>query len=156
MEILKCVVFIGILVMLQSYALGGQTKLDITLQGKGTVDEKQGMEQIYVEGTAKGGITGTFIWEEEHQPAFELGKDVEKGTITITDQNGDRLVLSFFGKAKKMDVEESDLEGAEGGFTYLEGTGHWARKSVEGTYSMAGVFQGDSIELTASLTAEVK
>ncbi|ODS33102.1 MAG: hypothetical protein SCARUB_01801, partial [Candidatus Scalindua rubra] len=43
-----------------------------------------------------------------------------------------------------------------GSFTYIEGSGHWAERHVEGTYSKAGVFRGPSIELTISLMAEVK
>ncbi len=156
MKIAKYVLFICIIGILQPYAQGGQKRLDITLHGKGTVIEKEGIEQIHAEGTAKGDISGTFVWEEEHQPAFELGKAAERGTITITDKNGDRLVLDFFGKTKKQDIEDSGLEAAEGGFTYCEGSGHWANTNLEGTYSKAGHFQGDSVELTVSLEAEVK
>lgn len=144
------------MVVLQPYTLEAQTKLDITLQGKGTVVEKQGMELMHVEGTVKGDITGTFLWEEEHQPAPDPKEALEKGTITINDQNGDRLALSFSGIAKMTESGESALESAQGRFTYIEGSGHWAENQVEGTFTKAGVFRGSSIELTISLMAEVK
>lgn len=156
MKIVMCILTICLSVVLQPYTVEAQSKLDITLQGKGTVVEKQGMELMHVEGRVKGDITGAFLWEEEHQPAPDPKEALEKGTVTITDQNGHRLVLSFSGIANMTESGKSALEGAEGSFTYIEGTGHWAENKVEGTYTKAGIFRGGSIELTISLMAEVK
>lgn len=156
MKTLICILTICLLVVLQPYTLEAQTKLNATLQGEGSVEEKIGVERMNVEGTVKGDITGTFLWEEEHRPAFDPGKAIERGTITITDQNGDMLVLKFSGVAKMTESDDSSLEGAEGSFTYLKGTGNWAEKQMEGTYSKAGIFQGSSIKLTISLTVQIK
>ena len=49
-------------------------------------------------------------------------KPWKKGTITITDKNGHRLVLGFSGMANMTESGEYTLEGAKGGFTYIEGS----------------------------------
>lgn len=85
MRIVKYIVLICLIGMFQPYAQAGQTKLEIKLHGNGTVTEKQGMKQIHAEGTVRGDVTGTFIWEEEHQPGFEMGTAVENGTMIIND-----------------------------------------------------------------------
>lgn len=134
--------------------LGAQEELKITLQGKGKVVEEQDEERMHVEGKVSGFITGTFIWEEEHQSAPEPQEAAEKGTITITDRNGDTVRLSFSGRASLKETEEAVLEGANGSFTYLEGTGSWAGRPLSGTYTKAGVFKNGSIELSITLTAK--
>lgn len=132
----------------------GQEAREVTLHGKGEVIEEQDVERMRVEGTAKGYITGTFIWEEEHQLSLEPGEAIEKGTVAITDQNGDKLILSFSGKANMRETEGAVLEGAKGSFTYLEGTGPWAKRNLSGTYTKAGVIRDGSIELSITLMAE--
>ena len=79
MKTLMCILTICLLAVLQPYTVEAQSKLDITLQGKGTVVEKQGMELMHVEGTVKGDITGAFLWEEEHQHAPDPMEALEKG-----------------------------------------------------------------------------
>ncbi len=134
--------------------LGAQEVLNVTLHGKGTVIKEKGIERIHVEGTAKGNIIGTFVWKEEHEEAPEPQEAIERGTITITDQNGDTLLLSFSGRASMQETKEAVLESAEGLFTYLEGTGRWAKRTLSGTYSKAGVFKDSSIELSITLTSK--
>ncbi|HHT9119991.1 MAG TPA: hypothetical protein ACFYD3_05545 [Candidatus Hypogeohydataceae bacterium YC41] len=127
----------------------------VTLNGKGMVVKKQEVEMIHVEGKAEGYITGTFVWEEKHGLAPEPEEAVEKGTITITDRNGDTILLNFSGRADLKSAGKATLESAQGNFIYREGTGHWANLPLSGDYTKAGVFKDDSVELSITLTVEV-
>ncbi len=126
----------------------------LTLKGKGTVIEEQNIEQINVEGTASGYVTGTFVWKEQHRHQAGLGDTMEHGTITIEDEYGDTLVLKFSGKANMHESNGAAMESASGSFNYLEGTGRWAGRNPSGTYTKAGVFEGGSVELSITLTVE--
>lgn len=142
------------LICVKSFCVLGAQELEITLQGKGKVVEGQDGESVYVEGTARGYITGTFVWEEEHQLSPEPGEVVEKGTIAITDEKGDKILLSFSGMADMRVTEGAVLEGAKGSFEYLEGTGSWSGRPLIGTYTKAGVLKDGYIELSITLTAK--
>jgi len=126
----------------------------MTLEGKGTVVKEKGMERIHVSGTVKGYINGTFVWEETHAGASGAGNASERGEITITGEDGYTLILKFTGKASMQNVSGGATESATGSFSYLDGTGPWRGRLPSGTYTKAGVFKGDSVELSMTLTVE--
>lgn len=127
---------------------------DIILEGKGTVVEEKGVERIHVEGTVSGYVTGTFVWEEIHKDTSGGGDASERGEITITDEDGDTMVLKFTGKANMYKASGGATESAQGSFSHLEGTGRWVGRTPSGTYTKAGVFKGSSVELSMTLAVE--
>jgi hypothetical protein len=124
----------------------------VTLDGSGKVVKATDIEIIHAEGRVGGYIAGTFLWEEQHELAPEPEQALEKGRIFIIDKNGDTMILNFSGRAAMNPTGETVLEGAEGKFTYQEGTGRWEKQPLSGTYTKAGVFKNDSVELSVTLT----
>lgn len=131
-----------------------QAAKQMILEGKGTVVKEKDTERIHVNGTVKGYTNGTFVWEETHTGASGAGNASERGEITITDDAGYTLIVKFTGKASMQNAGGGATESATGSFSYLDGTGPWRGRLPSGTYTKAGVFKGDSVELSITLTVE--